>query len=146
MAKKPKPLGKPVVRLKLRNFRQIEDVPGEHKRRFKNIKTGQEISRREFAARAKREIVIVKPKESLTIREKRIKWFANHHNHMEFNDDPRSDDYISFSQAAEDPEFIMYERMIHDRDAEIRQIAYDYFGDLEYEYEYEDWGETPGAA
>jgi hypothetical protein len=148
--KKPKPQAKVVYRYKLRNFRQLEDKPGEHKRQAINIKTGQVISRREFVARAKKEVVIQKPKEKSTIHEKRVKWYANHYNHEEFDRmvgaGTQSGDYISFDDVESDSEFRMYEDMIHSRDAELRELAYDYFEELEDEYLNEDWGETPGAA
>ena len=150
LAKKKKPLGKAVVRYKLTNYRLVPDKPGEHKRRYKNIKTGQEISRREFAAKARREVVVVKPKEKLTVREKRVKWYANHYNHQIYDmatpDNYRLDEYISQADAEEMAEFQRYEAMIHSRDEAVREIGYEYFADLEDEYLHEDWGESPGAA
>jgi hypothetical protein len=146
--KKEPPRGRVEVRLKVRNYRPIE---GDKRRRAVNIKDPTDIiSRRQFVARAKREVVIIKPKEHLSIHEKRVKWYANHVNHEEFDRmvgaGEKSGDFISLDDAEGMKEFQMYENMIHSRDADIRAIGYDYFADLEDEYLNEDWGETAGAA
>ena len=136
----------PKYRLHLRNYRAIKGREGAKERRYYNIQDPSDtISVREFQERAKRIVVVPRePKKRLTVYEKRAKWMKNHINRQHWlnGDDPKTA-YISRQEAAELPEFQLFERLIHSRDADVREVGYDYFEQLEYEYEHEDWGETP---
>ena len=135
----------PQYRLHLRNYRPIKGREGAKERRYYNIKDPTDtISVREFQERARRIVVIPKPpKRRLSVSEKRAKWLANHINRQHWlnGDDPKTA-YISYEDASKLPEYRYYESLIHSRYAADRNEGYNWFEELEYEYEHEDWGDS----
>lgn len=133
----------PEFRYYLKGFTPIK---GEEKgkRRQINVETGEIISRRQFEARAiKRAYKPPKPKATPTIRQRRAKWYANHVNRQAWIRSAPQDAYISYAEAMESADFQMYERFIRSTDRDIREIGYNYFDELEWEYDNVDWGDTP---
>lgn len=134
----------PRVKLELKGFKPLE---GDAKRRAVNPRTGEVISRREFVKRAKRiepeqqKVTPKKPRE--TVKQRRARWYANHVNRQVWLEEGNTDEYISFDQAINSPEFQYYDSLIHSRYEEDRALGYDYFDELEQEFMSQDWGETP---
>jgi hypothetical protein len=128
-------------KLVLKGFKPIE---GDKARRAKNSKTGEIISRREFAKRAtKIEVKEKPPKKRETKRDQRARWYADHYNRLTWLDNGQPQEYMSFEEAKESFEFQYYEALIRSPYEEDRMTGYDFFEELEQEFVSEDWGETP---
>jgi hypothetical protein len=133
-------------KLWLENYRPVKYGAGKKARNYYNKNTGEVISVREFQKRAEWREVKPKPhREPQSIHEKRVRWYTNHYNREIFMTEGHGtpDEYISFSEAEADPDFIAHEAMIRSRDEAVRDEGYAYFDELYDEYQNEDWGETP---
>lgn len=127
---------------------RFERIPGPE-RHYRDKQTGKVVSKTFVYNRALR--VRITPQETERrkrertegVHGNRVRWYANHRNHETWKRNGEPHEYISFAEASEEAEFIMYESFIRDRDSFVREIGYDYFRDLEEEYDDEDWGESP---
>ena len=125
--------------------RRFERLAGP-KRQYVDRQTGEVVSRSFVYARSKRvrisqkEIERAEARRRETVHRRRARWFANHHNREVYERRGAQSEYISFDQAEDDDEFVLYESLIHSRDDDLRDLGYAYFQELEDEYENEDWG------
>lgn len=137
---------KPRYRRNLGN--RFERIPGPE-RKYRDRQTGKVVSKTYVYNRTERvrvresEIQFKKKVREETVRKHRVRWFANHHNHEVWKRMGEQWEYMSFDDVENDPEFNIYNDLIRARDADVREIGYEYFRELEDEYENEDWGETP---
>lgn len=128
--------------------KEFERIPGPE-RHYREIKTGKEVSRSYVYRRVQRRRVSEQEKSQRekrrreTVHDRRVRWYANHYNHAVWSRNGDPWEYISFDEVEYDDEFNLYEELLHDRDRDIRAIGYEYFREMETEYEEEDWGETP---
>jgi hypothetical protein len=128
--------------------KEFERIPGPE-RHYREIKTGKVVSRSYVYKRARRVRVSEVEKERRekrrreTIHDRRVRWYANRYNHAVWKRDGDPWEYISLEEAESQDEFNLYEELIHDPDYDIRAIGYEYFRELEEEYDQEEWGETP---
>lgn len=128
------------VRLVLSGY---EAIQGDKARRFRNIQTGETISRRQFAARAKRVEVEVQPKEYLTRREERLRWYTNYVNRQTWLEGGLSNEYVSLAEMSKSPEFNYYDDLVRSPYEADRETAREFWDELEDIYANQDWGETP---
>ena len=129
-----------VTRLQLAGFAPIK---GDKARRYRNEKTGEIISLRQFQKRASRVQVEVKPKPRLTAREKRIRWMANHINREVWESGGAQWEYQSYREIENSFEFQYYESLVHSGYESDRELAREFWDELEEEYAEMDWGESP---
>ena len=135
------------TKLVLRGYKRYYTPTGTQRFR-KYDKQGNivdDISVRQFQSRAKRVEVIPKPpKKRETVREQRARWYANHVNKQVWeNRYVEEEDYISFADVMRNPEFQYYEGLMHSHNAYDRDVAKEWFSELEEEFIAKDWGETP---
>ena len=75
--------------------------------------------------------------------DKRVITFREHQNREAWYRHAPQESYYGIADVEADQEFINMELLIHAYDADIREIADDYFKELEEEYEFIQWGDSP---
>lgn len=127
---------------------RFERIPGPE-RKYRDLETGKIVSRSYVYARTEKKR-ISQQKVERKRRERtegtvanRARWYANHYNHEVWKRNGEPWEYMAIDDSYMSEEFNMYNDFIRSRDADVREIGYDYFRDLEEEYDTEEWGETP---
>ncbi|SRR6266568_123585 len=128
------------IKLVLKGY---EPISGDKARRFRNIKTGETISRRQFATRAERVEYTTTPKVKKTAKQHRAELFANWVNRDIYLTGGHPSEYLSFKEVEENLEFQIYEGFVHSRVESDRDYAREFYDELEEIYAAQDWGETP---
>ena len=136
------------VKLVLRGYKKYIASERGNVRYRKFDKQGNvisDISTREFQRRAKRvEVKPRVPKKRLTVHDQRVRWYASHINSQVWeNRYLEEEEYVSYEQAAHMPEFMYYEDLMRSHYKEDRDVAREFFDELEEEFITKDWGETP---
>lgn len=131
------------VRLVLKGYEPIREGAAGKARRYRNTETGETIGVGTFQRRAKRVVVIPKaPKPRETIQQKRGRWMRNHLNHQVYLRQGAQDEYFSTAEAIDSVDFQAYQSLIRSRSAADREAGYEFFRELEEEYETVEWGDT----
>lgn len=126
---------------------RFERIPGPE-RRYRELSTGRVVTRYYVEQHA--------PKVRLTrtelrqrdvrrrsVHDNRVIWFRDHKNYEAWLRGAPPSSYWGKADVEEDQEFINMELLIQAYDPDIRDIGYDYFRELEEEYEYIQWGDSP---
>lgn len=117
------------------------EAVGGTSRRYKNKATGETIARRQFVKLAKKVQII--PQEHKTAREQRLTWYTNYANRQVWLEGGLPYDYVSQADMSKSPEFNYYDRLVHSPYEEDRDVAREYWDEMEDIYANQDWGETP---
>ncbi len=119
-----------------------EPIKGNAARRYRNIQTGETISRRAFATRARRVEVIQLPHVRETIKEQRLKWYTNYVNRQIWLEHGLPYEYVSQAEMSRSPEFNYYNDLVSSSYEGDREMAYEFWDEMEDIYANEDWGES----
>lgn len=126
---------------------RFKRIPGPE-RRYKEIATGNIVTRyyvEQHAPKIRLTRTELRRREKgrRTVHDNRVIWFRNHANREIWLRGGLESSYIGKAEVEADQEFTNMELLIHADDADIREIGYDYFDELEQEYTYVEWGDSP---